>query len=127
MACSATVVKYVVDQMGPGAAPRAMFGEYGIYFRGTLVALLCDDRLFLKVTPVAEALLGPHELGPPYPGAKPAVIVPEETWDDGALMARLASETAAALGKAPPKRARAPRAGTAPRKAPARKATRQRR
>ncbi len=103
MASTASLVQYVVDQMGPGAASRAMFGEYGLYLRGTLVGLFCDDHLFLKPTQAAAALLGPHELGPPYPGAKPAIIVPEESWDDAALMARLASETAAELGKTAPK------------------------
>ncbi len=113
MASTASLVQYVVDQMGPGAASRAMFGEHGVYLRGTLVGLFCDDHLYLKPTQAAAALLGAHELGPPYPGAKPAIIVPEECWDDAALMARLAGETAAELGKAAPTR-----------KPPARKARR---
>ncbi len=116
MASTASVVQFVVDQMGPGAASRAMFGEYGIYFRGTLVGLFCDDRLFLKPTRAAAALLGEHELGSPYPGAKPAIVVPEESWEDAALMTRLASETAAELGKAQPSPGamRGKRAGKAP-------------
>jgi TfoX/Sxy family transcriptional regulator of competence genes len=104
MASTASLMQYVVDQVGPGATSRPMFGEYGVYFRGTIIGLFCDDRLFLKRTQAAAALLGPHDLDAPYPGARPAIVVPEESWDDAALMARLAAETATELGKAPVKK-----------------------
>ncbi len=123
MASTASLVQHVVDQMGPGASSRAMFGEYGIYYRGQIIGLFCDDRLFLKPTPAAAALLGEHELGPAYPGARPSVIVPEEVWDDAAVMTRLARETAEALARAPGKKepaaARKPARRDAARRRPA--------
>ncbi len=132
MASTPSLVQHVVDQMGPGASSRAMFGEYGVYYRGAIIGLFCDDRLFLKPTRAAAALLGEHELGPAYPGAKPSIIVPEESWDDAALMARLARETADELARALGKKAAAPAARktasraarTGRRKGPGRKAGR---
>ena len=109
MASSRSVVDYIIGQLGPDASARAMFGEYGVYVRGTLIALVCDDRLFLKPTDAAAEICGAHERASPYPGAKPAIVVPEEDWGDGALMRRLAAANAAALSKAkaaPTKRAK---------------------
>jgi DNA transformation protein and related proteins len=102
MASSQSVVDYIVGQLGPGASGRAMFGEYGVYVRGTLIGLVCDDRLFLKATDAAAEICGSYERAPPYPGAKPAIVVPEEDWADGVLMRRLAALNAAALAKAKP-------------------------
>lgn len=58
-------------------AARAMFGEYALYADGKVVALVCDDRLFVKIVPTSAELEGICELGPPYPGAKPHYIVEE--------------------------------------------------
>lgn len=100
MASDAATVRFVVGQMGSGATARAMFGEYGIYLDGVIIGLFCDNRLFLKPTAEGAARLGDHELGPAYPGAKPSIIVPEESWDDGSLMKKLARATADALTRA---------------------------
>ena len=97
MATSRELVDYVVGQLGPTASAKAMFGEYGVYLGGRLIGLVCDDRLFLKQNAAAASLLGEHECAPPYPRARPAIIVPEHLWDDRALMTRLAAATADAL------------------------------
>ncbi len=97
MASTRSLVAFVTDQLGPDASSKAMFGEYGIYVRGVLIGLFCDDRLFLKPTTAGARLLGEHEMAPPYPGAKPAMLVPEESWDDRGLMSRLAEATASEL------------------------------
>lgn len=55
---------------------KAMFGEYALYADGKVVALICDDRLYVKIAP-ATAALGECEKGPPYPGAKAHYIVDE--------------------------------------------------
>jgi len=108
MATKRSIVDFLIGQIGDGASAKAMFGEYGVYLRGRIIGLVCDDRFFLKPTRAAETLLGEHERGPPYPGAKPAIIVPEELWDDESLMARLAASTARELGPAAP-RSKTPR------------------
>jgi DNA transformation protein len=101
------LVAYVVEQLGPRARFKAMFGEYGIYRDDTLIALFCDDRLYLKRSEAGYGLLGDDvEEAPPYPGAKPLGVVPEERWDDADFMRALADATARALLKAPSAKAK---------------------
>lgn len=61
-----------------GVTARKMFGEYGLFLEGKMVALVCDDILYVKPTPSGLACLGDHEQGSPYPGAKPCAIVGEK-------------------------------------------------
>ncbi len=56
---------------------RAMFGEYALYADGTVVALVCDERLFVKILPASAELASLCEQGQPYPGAQPHYIVEE--------------------------------------------------
>ena len=56
---------------------RAMFGEYALYADGQVVALICDDRLYVKMLPVSRELESQCEQGEPYPGAKPHYLVDE--------------------------------------------------
>ena len=56
---------------------RAMFGEYALYADGRVVALVCDDRLYVKRLPASQALEPLCEQGHPYPGAKVHHIVEE--------------------------------------------------
>ena len=56
---------------------RAMFGEYALYADGAVVALICDDRLFVKILPASSVLEDQCEKGEPYPGAKPHYLVDE--------------------------------------------------
>ena len=58
-------------------AARAMFGEYALYADGRVVALVCDDRLYVKRLPASQALDPLCEQGNPYPGAKLHYIVEE--------------------------------------------------
>lgn len=98
MASRASIVEYLVEQLGAGVSSRAMFGEYGVYRRGVLIGLVCDDRLFLKQTAAGRALIGDEvQEAPAYPGAKPSLVVPEERWDDVDFMAELARVTAEGL------------------------------
>ncbi|KVN78135.1 competence protein TfoX [Burkholderia ubonensis] len=103
MASSQSTVDFIVEQMAAAGAvsARKMFGEYGIYCDGKMVALVCDDRLFVKPTPDGKAFLGECEEGPPYPGAKPCFVISGERWDEREWLARLIRITAAQLP--PPK------------------------
>ncbi len=47
-----------------------MFGEYAIYLENKVIALVCDNQLFVKQTKVGRALLQTVVEFPPYPGAK---------------------------------------------------------
>lgn len=106
MASDPGYVAFVLDQIGglTGLSHKKMFGEYGLWLDGKIVALVCDDQLLLKPTAAGRALLGgtPPEV-PPYPGAKGWLLV--EDLDDGEALRRLLRETAAAL-PAPKRRTR---------------------
>ena len=67
MASSASTVEYIVGQMaGAGAvSARAMFGEYGVYCDGRIVALICQDQLFVKPTAGGRAWIGEPVEAPP--------------------------------------------------------------
>lgn len=56
---------------------RAMFGEYALYADGKVVALVCDDLLYVKILPASQALARRCDKGEPYPGAKPHYLVEE--------------------------------------------------
>lgn len=56
---------------------RAMFGEYALYADGKVVALVCDDQLYVKIVPASAALAESCELAAPYPGAKAHYLVEE--------------------------------------------------
>jgi hypothetical protein len=60
MATGIGTVQFICDQAGLGKrlAYRKMFGEYALYIDGKVVALVCDDQLFLKPTPEGLAYLG---------------------------------------------------------------------
>jgi TfoX/Sxy family transcriptional regulator of competence genes len=56
---------------------RAMFGEYAVYADGQVVALICDDQLYVKILPASQELEALCEKDAPYPGAKPHYLVEE--------------------------------------------------
>lgn len=109
MASRQETVDYIVDQAsGAGdVSARKMFGEYGVYCRGKFIALICDDRLFIKPTDQGVALLGEPEMEPPYPGARNHPVVDEERWDDSDFLTQLFAETADALPAPKPKKKKA--------------------
>lgn len=80
MATSKETIEFIIKKLRDPKAfsARAMFGEYALYAKGRVVALVCDDQLYVKVAPASEALEDLCEKGPPYPGAKPHYIVDEE-------------------------------------------------
>ena len=88
MATAKSTAGFVQERLGPRFSLRPMFGEYALYADGKVVALLCDDRLHVKVHE-ATADLADCELAPPYPGARPHYVVEEGHWGDPAFAATL--------------------------------------
>lgn len=107
MASDPRFVDYLCEQ-ARAAAPvaRKMFGEYAIYSQGKVVALVCDNQLFVKPTDAGRALLGPVVEAAPYPGARPHWLV-TDLIDDGEQLGCLLHVTAEALPAPKPKRANA--------------------
>lgn len=104
MASDQDFVAYVVEQAGLGAAlsHRRMFGEYALYLDGRVVALVCDNTLYVKPTDAGRALLDRVDEAPPYPGARMHWRM-DEVLDDGERLRALLVATATALPLPKPK------------------------
>lgn len=99
-------IAYIVDQLTDidGISARKMFGEYDIWCNGKTVALVCDDQLFIKLTARGRVLAEGADEVPPYPGAKPALRIDAERWEEAEWLVKLVRATADALP--PPKKKR---------------------
>jgi TfoX/Sxy family transcriptional regulator of competence genes len=98
-------VDFIVEQMAEArdVSARKMFGEYAIYCRGKLIALFCDDQLFIKPTNAGRAFLGKPKEAPPYPGAKPYFLLRGDQCEDGEWLSELARLTERELPPPKPK------------------------
>jgi len=105
MASDLEFVEYVCDQMRDAGRVRfrKMFGEFAVYCDDKVVALVCDNRLFVKPTPGGRAFIGETVESPPYPGAKPHFLV-EDGIDDREWLAQLIQMTERELPVPGPKK-----------------------
>ena len=105
MATDQRTVDFLAEQLSTlGVSARKMFGEYALYCHGKTVALVCDDQLFVKPTAPGRAFIGDVVEAPPYPGAKPSLLIDPDLWDDGDWLCQLIQITADALPMPKPKR-----------------------
>ena len=83
MASDLDFVKFVVDQIDESCdvSYRAMFGEYALYSRAKVVALICDDQLFVKPTDAGRSFIRHVVEAPPYPGAKLSFLIQDKIED----------------------------------------------
>ena len=97
MSTRAEFMTFVADQLQDAGAitARKMFGEYAVYLDAKVVALVCDDQLFVKPTAEGKVFLRRPKEAPPYPGAKPHFLI--EELDDAERLCELVKITAAAL------------------------------
>jgi TfoX/Sxy family transcriptional regulator of competence genes len=104
MGTSLDTVQFICDQAGLGSrlSHRKMFGEFALYLDGKVIALVCDDQLFLKPTAAGRAFLGPVPEAAPFPGAKLFPLLSAEL-DDPERLAGAFEVTAAALPAPKPK------------------------
>lgn len=103
MATSEATMAYILDQLQSlrGLRARKMFGEYAVYYQEKVVALVCDNELFVKITPEGKALLGEqYAEGLPYPGAKSAMRIAPEVLEDADRLSGIIRVTARALPSA---------------------------
>jgi TfoX/Sxy family transcriptional regulator of competence genes len=97
---------------------RSMFGEYAVYYRDRVVGLVCDQTLFIKVTPGTSAILaGVVGTAPPYRGGRDAFVLTETEIEDTVLMTRVIEACHADVAaRSPPARtarlSRTPRSGS---------------
>ncbi|MEW9897985.1 TfoX/Sxy family protein [Chitinivorax sp. PXF-14] len=109
MASDLEFVEYVCDQISDAGSIsfRKMFGEYAVYCNGKVVALVCDNQLFVKPTDRGRLLVGNVTEAPPYPGAKPYFLVGDRL-DDREWVSRLIRTTESELPIPKPKAKKSP-------------------
>jgi TfoX/Sxy family transcriptional regulator of competence genes len=101
---------YILDQLSGvrDVSARKMFGEYAIYCGRKVVALVCDDTLFVKITDAGKNFVGEqYAEGEAYPGAKPSMLIDGDLIEDREWLAELVEITAAHLPAPKPKKQRA--------------------
>lgn len=105
MATDIEFVKYIADQIDDSGdvSYRKMFGEYVVYCEGKVVALACDNQLFVKPTEAGRSFIGEVVEAPPYPGAKLSYLI-EEQIEDRDWLAELIRRTEKELPKPKPRR-----------------------
>lgn len=86
MSSTKDFLDYVVDQVRDQdrVRTRKMFGEYALYYDEKVVALICDNQLFIKNLEAGRSFIE-KELGkenfrltPPFPGAKDWILLEDE-------------------------------------------------
>jgi DNA transformation protein and related proteins len=106
VASKQSTMDFLLDQLsGAGeVTARKMFGEFCLYYSGKPVALVCDDQLFVKPTPGGRELVGTGPEEPPYPGAKPYLLISADLWEDRDWLAEVIRTTAGQLPEPKPRR-----------------------
>ena len=86
MASTKEYLTYILEQLSglDDVRYREMMGEYILYYRGKVVGGVYDNRLLLKPTPSARALLPDAPMELPYEGAKAMLLADA---DDRELLA----------------------------------------
>jgi TfoX/Sxy family transcriptional regulator of competence genes len=107
MASDEDFIKFLVEQMELAGAIRyrKMFGEYAIYCNEKVVALVCDNKLFVKPTEGGRAFIGEVVEAPPYQGAKLSFLI-EEQFEDKEWLCELITITEKELPVPKPKKDR---------------------
>ena len=77
MASKLEFVKYIAEQLSNlhDVEYKYMFGEYALYYNKKVVALICDDQLFVKPTEAGRNFIGNVVEAHAYPGAKPSFLI----------------------------------------------------
>jgi TfoX/Sxy family transcriptional regulator of competence genes len=99
MSSSQATVDFIVGQIANAGeiSFKKMFGEYGIYCNGKMVASVCDDKLFVKTTVCGRAYIADVIEASPYPGAKPSFLISLEKLKDREWLSELIKITAEGL------------------------------
>jgi TfoX/Sxy family transcriptional regulator of competence genes len=107
MATQASTIEYLLDQLSGVHEMRArkMFGEYALYCGDKVVALVCDDMLFVKITEAGRVFVGDrYAEGAAYPGAKPSMVIDMDMAEDREWLSELIRLTEEQLPQPKPKK-----------------------
>jgi DNA transformation protein len=108
MATNPETVAYVLEQLEPlNVRARPMFGEFCVWCDEKVVALICDDTVYLKPTSTTDGQ-GLREANA-YPGSRLFRVAGVDLVEDSDAFRALVQATADALPAPRPKKLRAPR------------------
>ncbi|MBV1928876.1 MAG: TfoX/Sxy family protein [Gammaproteobacteria bacterium] len=110
MASNLDFVEYVVGQISDecGVSFKKMFGEYALYSNSKVVALVCDNQLFVKPTNAGKEYVGEFIEASAYEGAKPSLLI-EDKIDDSEWLSKLIIITEKELPEPKPKAKKKPK------------------
>jgi len=105
MASALSFVEFIVDQIDSveQISFKKMFGEYALYSNNKVVALICNDQVFVKQTEGGRAFIGDVVEAPAYKGAKPSFLI-EDKFEDREWISELLRITAKELPEPKPKK-----------------------
>ena len=98
-------VEFVVGQIDEDCAItyKYMFGGFGLFSGGKFFAVICDNHLFVKPTAGGRTFIGDVVEAPPYPGARPSLLI-EDQIEDQKWLNELVRITARELPEPKPKK-----------------------
>ncbi len=99
MATHQRTIDHLIQQASSAGtvSARPMFGEYGVYVDGKMIGSVCDDQLFVKPTASGRVHAEPVSDAPPYPGARPQMVIEADRWENAEWFGELLRVTAAEL------------------------------
>ncbi len=107
MASELNFVEYIAEQIETAGniSYRKMFGEFALYCNTKVVALICNNQLFIKPTQAGKSFIGEVVEAPPYSGAKPYYLI-EDQVENSRWLSRLVEITEGELPIPKPKKSR---------------------
>ena len=109
MSTEQSTIDYLQDQLVSvdNVSTRKMFGEYALYVGTKVVALVCDNTLFVKITDEGKEYAGTkYKEGFAYKGAKVSMQISEDLIEDRAWLSELIEITESELPEPKPKKKR---------------------
>lgn len=105
MASDENFVKFIFEQIETvgNIRYRKMFGEYAVYCNEKVVALICDNQLFVKQSDAGRRFIGDVVEAPPYKGAKPLFLIIDQ-FENKEWLSELIRLTEKELPKPKPKK-----------------------
>lgn len=105
MANDPDFIQYVCDQIDDACDVtfRHMFGGTTLYSKGKVVALICDNQLFVKPTEAGRTYIGTVTEAPAYEGSKDFFLIGDEI-DNSEWLTKLIRCTEQALPKPRPRK-----------------------
>ena len=111
MSSQQRTVDFILEQLNSldNMTSRKMFGEYALYYDDKVVAFICDDSLFMKITEPGLTFLNASNFAPAYPGSKDYLKVPDEQLEESSWLCDFVKQTATALPRPQPKKPKTPK------------------